>query len=127
MIDSAFGEGEHIGDFLDKNRFKKRPRYTMILHEVRGKFGLSTNTYVVIDSIHKLSSTSPRYPYCTMSKEALARFLDLSRATVFRAITEGEKKSLLERSPHQSKHLRTTEKWINGVELYDIKAQRSRK
>ena len=111
--------GVHIGSFLDKPKFTKRPRYTVVLHNVREKLDLSLNTYVVLDSIHKLSTSNPNYRYCTMSKDELAKFLRLGRATVFRSIQEGLEKGLLERTPES--FLRTTGVWISEVELYDIK------
>ena len=114
----------HIGDHIDKGRYKRRPRYTVVLYDVREKMKLSTNTYAVIDSIHKLSSSNPRYPYSTMSKADLASFLDLSRATIFRAIDERLKKRLIERSPDQSHHLRATGKWIHTVETFEIRSRR---
>ena len=106
------------GSKIDKKRFKKRPRYTVVLHDVREKFELSVNTYVVIDSIYKLSSSDPSYPYCVMSKDDLAEFLRLGRATVFRSITEAHKKGLLNRG---ERGLSATEKWIEAVEIYSIK------
>ena len=106
-----------VRDLLDPTRFKKRPRYTVVLHDVRQKLDLSLTTYVVIDSVHKLSTSDPRFPYCIMSKEDLAEFLDLGRATVFRSIKEGETRGLLERS---ERGIRATDKWINAVEIYSI-------
>ena len=73
-------------------RYSVKPRYTVVLHQVREKMGLSLTTYVVIDSIHKLSKNNPNFSYCTMSKEKLAAFLVVGRTTVFRAIDEGVKK-----------------------------------
>lgn len=108
------------GDLIDPARFKKRPRYTMVLHDVRRKLGISNNTYVVIDSIHKLSTSNPDFPYCVMSKDDLGEFLELSRATVFRSIKEAEDAGLIER---HDVGLRATTKWIHTVELYDIKAR----
>ena len=107
-----------VSGLYDKSRFKKRPRYTVVLHQVREKLGLSLNTYVVIDSIHKLSTSDPKYPWCVMSKDDLADFLTLGRATVFRSIKEAEDKNLIERTDDG---LRTTEKWRSAVELYSIK------
>lgn len=103
---------------LDKQKFTRRPRYTVVLHQVRDKFDLSLNTYVVVDSIHKLSSSNPNYPYCRMSKEDLAEFLKLGRATVYRSLQEAEKLNLIVRS---DEGVRATEKWINAVEIYSIK------
>ena len=72
---------KRAGGLVDKSRFKRRPRYTVVLHDVREKLGLSLNTYVVIDSIHKLSTSDPKYPYCIMSKPNMAEFLQLGAGT----------------------------------------------
>lgn len=89
----------------------------MVFHDVRDKLGLSLNTYVVVDSIHKLSSSNRKYQFCIMSKADLAKFLKLSERTVFRSLNEAEEAGLIERVEHG---LRTTDKWINTVEIYDI-------
>ena len=111
-----------IGNLIDTGKLKRRPRYTIVLHDVREKLDLSVNTYIVVDSIHKLSTTNRNFPYCVMSKEELAEFLRLGRATVFRSIKEAEDAGLIEREAR--KGLRTTEKWIDTVELYRIDADR---
>lgn len=111
------GELKQIGGYFDTSRFKKRPRYSMVFHDVREKLDLSLNTYVVIDSIHKLSASDPRFPYCIMSKNDIADFLRISRRTVFRSIDEAEQMGLIERS---ERGLRATEKWIKAVEIYSI-------
>lgn len=111
------GELKPFGGFLDKNRFKKRPRYSIVLHDVRDKLDLSLTTYVVVDSIHKLSSSDSRFPYCVMSKEDLAVFLKISRRTVFRSIDEAEAQGLIERCEHG---LRATDAWVKAVEIYSI-------
>ena len=116
-----FVDGKHISNILDKKRFSKRPRYTVVLHEVRDRFDLSLNTYGVIDSIHKLSTSNPNYPYCTMSKDDIGKFLKLGRATVFRSIEEALEKGLIEKN--SDSFLRATEKWTNAVEIYDIKSK----
>jgi len=112
-------EFKKLGGFVDTTRYKKRPRYSMVLHDVREKLGLSLNTYVVIDSIHKLSSSDQRFPYCVMSKEDLSKFLMISRRTIFRSIDEAERMELIERTEYG---LRATEKWIRSVEIYSIDA-----
>lgn len=109
-----------ISELMNKEKFKRRPRYTIVLHDVREKLGLSVNTYIVIDSIHKLSTSHRDFPYCVMSKETLADFLGLGRATVFRSIKEAEDADLIEREAR--KGLRTTQKWIDTVELYRLDA-----
>ena len=110
---------KEAGDYLNLQKFKRRPRYSIVFHNVREKLDLSINTYVVIDSIHKLSTNDPRFPYCVMSKDKLASFLKISRRTVFRSIDEAEQKGLIERCEHG---LRTTELWIKETELYSIEA-----
>lgn len=70
------------GGLINKAKFKRRPRYTVVLHDVREKLGLSLNTYVVIDSIHKLSTSDPKFPYCIMSKPNMAEFLQLAERTL---------------------------------------------
>ena len=110
-------EFKSFEQFVDKSRFKKRPRYSLVLHDVREKLGISLNTYVVVDSIHKLSSSDSRFPYCVMSKEDIAAFLKISRRTVFRSINEAEELGLIERNEHG---LRATDQWIKAVEIYSI-------
>ena len=53
-----------------------------------------------------------------MSKDDLAEFLQLGRATVFRAIQDAEKKGLIER---HERGITATSKWINAVEIYSIR------
>jgi hypothetical protein len=117
VYDGGMGEFKDVGGLFDKAKFKKRPRYSVVLHDVREKLGLSLNTYVVIDSIHKLSTSDHKFPFCIMSKEDLADFLMISRRTVFRALDEAVELDLIERS---ERGLRATEKWIRSVEIYSI-------
>jgi len=102
-----------------KKKYSVKPRYTVVLHQVREKLELSLTTYVVIDSVNTLSRTNPNHQYCTMSKEHLATFLKISRATVFRAIEEGVKKGLLDRTA--GGYLRTTRKWVEVVDVFKEK------
>lgn len=113
------GDFKGVGNLVDKTRFKRRPRYTVVLHNVREKLGLSLNTYVVIDSIHKLSSSDPKFPYCVMSKPDLAGFLQLSERTVYRSLNEAEELGLIERNNYG---LRATDQWIKTVEIYSIRS-----
>jgi hypothetical protein len=113
------GGMNRIGEvFADTGaKYKRRPRYTVVLHDVREKLGISLNTYVIIDSIHKLSTSDSRFPYCIMSKRDLSDFLCLSERTVYRSLTEAEEAALIERHDHG---LRATDKWIKAVEIYSI-------
>lgn len=116
---SMVSEFTKIGDTLSRepNKYKRRPRYTMIFHDVREKLGLSLSTYVIIDSIHKLSTSNPKFPYCVMSKKDMAKFFELSESTVFRALKQAEAKGLIERSEYG---LRATDGWISLVETYAV-------
>lgn len=111
---------ETIGKHLDPGRFKRRPKYSIVLHDVRERFDLSLTTYVIVDSVHKLSSSDPHYPWCVMSKPDMAKFLQLGERTVYRALNEAEEQGLIERNEHGG--LRATEKWIKAVEIFSIKA-----
>ncbi len=110
---------ERIGTIVGAGaaRFKKRPRYTVVLHDVREKLGISLNTFVIIDSIHKLSTSDPKFPYCIMAKKDLSEFLCLSESTVYRSLNEAEEAGLIERTEYG---LRATEAWIKSVEIYSI-------
>ena len=107
-----------VGGNFDKSKYRNRPRYTVVLHQLPEMYELSLNTYVVVDSIHKLSTSDPKFPYCVMSKDNLATFLVIERRTVFRAIFEADKRDLIERGKYG---LRAIEKWIKAVEVYSIK------
>ena len=111
-----FGSKTHIGNYLSKKTFRLQPRFTIVHHPVRQKFTLSLTTYAVIDSVHQLSHR-PDHPWCSQSKLEIAKFLDVSERQVFRAVKEGLKKELLEKSDRGD--LRTTELWIRQVVLYD--------
>lgn len=111
-------QGRHIGDLLKNKNFRLRPRFTIVHHPVREKYELSMTAYAVIDSIHQLSHR-PDYPWCTQSKAEIGKFILTSDRHVFRAIKEGIDKGLLEQN--EKHHLRTTNKWIMEVVLYDSK------
>jgi len=92
-----------------------QPQYCVLYHPVRKKLDLSIAEYVIIDGIDKLSRR-PDHPWCTQSKEAMADFVEVSRATVFRAIEKGLKKDLIEKNERGD--LRPSSKWIEAVSLY---------
>lgn len=110
-----------IGDVINdvSARISVRPRYSVVFYNVCEKFEISINTYVVIDSVHKLSTSDPKFPYCIMSKSDMATFLKLSERTVYRALSEAEEKGLIERHP---RGLRASPHWIRTVEIYSIKS-----
>jgi len=108
---------DHIANRMPTGRrFKLKPRFTVIHHPLRVKFGLSFTTYAVVDSIHQLSHR-PDHPWCSQSKSEIARFLDISDRQAFRAIKEGLEKGLLEKNERGD--LRSTAKWVEQVVLYN--------
>lgn len=103
--------------FTKVNRnFKLAPRFTVVHHPIRKKFGLSFSDYAVIDSVHQLSHR-PNYPWCTQTKEDLAAFLEMASRTVFRSINKGIEKGLLEKNDRGD--LRSTDLWVSKVVLYN--------
>lgn len=90
--------------------------YTVINHLARKKLDVSINEYLVADCIYQLSnnpkSITPGWSYA--SKEYIASFLGLSRATVFRAIDSLVSAGLVDKSEEKNL-LKTTEKWYNCV------------
>jgi hypothetical protein len=108
----------HISERFVGRNFRLQPRFTIIHHPVREKFGLSFSAYAVMDSIHQLSHR-PDHPWCTTPKEKLAKFLNVSRKTVHAAIAAGIEKGLLEKNERGD--LRSTDRWIEYVVLYEAK------
>ena len=106
----------HISECLSRKKFRLQPRFTIVHHPVRTKFGLSFSAYAIIDSIHQLSHR-PDHPWCSTSKEKLGKFLNVTRKTAHSAIAEGLEKGLLEKNERGD--LRTTEKWIENIVLYE--------
>jgi len=118
MTAREYNDGEHISKHLNTKRFTLQPRFTVIHHPLREKFGLSFSEYAVIDSVHQLSHR-PEHPWCTTSKEQMAKFLSITRKTVHGALTKGIEGGLLNKNERGD--LRTTAKWIENVVLYDNK------
>jgi hypothetical protein len=94
-----------------------RINYTIINHEARVRLGLTINEYCVFDLIHNLASNpkNAQMGWCYARKETLAGYLDLGRATVFRAIKKGLDLSLLEKHPDQPALLKATSNWYDTV------------
>ena len=98
-----------------------KPTFTTVLHPVREKLGLSWIEYGVFDSIHHLSHSERQYPYCTMSKKHLAKFLGVSERFIYKTIKKGEAKQIIERNERGD--LRTTAHWTDLVYLYSPKSK----
>lgn len=96
-------------------------RYTLVLHEARRRLGLTLNEYALADTIHKLSGTHSRVSgWCYASKAHLSRSLDVSERSVFSLINKLLEKKIIEQDKETS-HLRTTQKWVDTVELIKTK------
>ncbi len=94
-----------------------RLNYTTINHDARVRLGLTINEYCVFDLIHNLA-TNPKNTqmgWCYARKETLASYLDLGRATVFRAINKGLSLRLLEKHPDQPALIKATSSWFDEV------------
>ena len=94
-----------------------RLNYTTINHDARVRLGLTINEYCVFDLIHNLA-TNPKNTqmgWCYARKETLAGYLDLGRATVFRAINKGLSLRLLEKHPDQPALIKATSSWFDEV------------
>ena len=98
---------KHIGDSAKATigKLRLRPRFTVVHHPVREKFGLTMIEYALIDSIDQLSHR-PDHPWCTVSKNELADFLDIARRTVFNTIKKALAEDLIEKNDRGD--LRTT-------------------
>ncbi len=94
-----------------------RFNYTTINHDARIRLGLSINEYCVFDLIYNLSNNpkNTQMGWCYAKKETLGDYLDIGRATVFRAINKGLRNGLLEKHPEQPAFLRGTSKWYDSV------------
>lgn len=98
-----------------------RLNYTTINHEARVRLDLSINEYCIFDLIHNLA-TNPKNSHmgwCYARKETLADYLDIGRATVFRAIKKGLASELLEKHPDQPALIKATSKWYEAVIIKD--------
>ncbi len=94
-----------------------RLNYTTINHDARVRLGLTINEYCVFDLIHNLA-TNPKNTqmgWCYARKETLGSYLDLGRATVFRAINKGLSLRLLEKHPDQPALIKATSNWFDEV------------
>ena len=119
MEERRYSKGLRISDILkdtmEEKMFTLQPRFTIVHHPIREKFGLSITTYTVIDSINQLSHR-PDHPWCVTSKDQMADFLVISRRSVFNSIAEGLEKGLIEKNERGD--LRSTRKWVDQVTLY---------
>ncbi|KPJ86762.1 MAG: hypothetical protein AMS17_11060 [Spirochaetes bacterium DG_61] len=80
------------------NDEKERPRYTIINHSARSKFGLTIIEYCVADSIRVIGKINPDdNGWIQTSKKYLSEFLNCTDRSVYNALNTLEKKGLIER------------------------------
>ena len=104
---------------------RRGPSYTTILHSARKELQLTTNEYVLADTVHTLSSSRSRISgWCYASKKYLGESLDVSERTVFTLINKTKEKGVIESHADHPNLLRTTEKWFNTVEVIREKRRR---
>ena len=84
-------------------------QYNTILHNIRKQQGLSMLEYCICDSVYHLSK-NPDMPRCTMSRETMAKFFDVSKRTVIRSIDKITKMWFIEKD-EQTKYIRTSKIW----------------
>ena len=98
---------------------RSRIIFTTLIYNVRDKFDLSNDEYVVADTIEKLSGNhSPIPGWCIASKATLGDSAAVkSRTTIHRIIGKLIDLNLIERNPHNPSYLRTTEEWEKEVRV----------
>ena len=79
--------------------------YTTIIHPVRKHFQLSCNEYCVLDTIMRMQNNESHW--CYMSKETMAKDLDLSKQSILNIINKMIELGLLTKNV-STKHLRVT-------------------
>lgn len=98
--------------------------YTLVLHQIRKKLGLTIMEYCFADCIYHLSNNpnSKIQGWCYASKETLSDFLGISPKHAFALIKRLIQKGLVERD-EETKYLKTTSKWYESVVLVKAKAE----
>ncbi len=89
--------------------------YTTIIHPVRKEFKLSCNEYCVLDTIMRMQNNDTLW--CYMSKETMAKDLDLSKQSVINIINSLIDKELVYKNP-STKHLRVTSVFMGYLNDY---------
>lgn len=85
--------------------------YNTIIHPLRKALCLSLSEYAVLDSIYQLSNNVKYAGWCVISKQKLAKALDLSERTVQRHITTLlEKEYIMKQEPQG---------WLKTKDIYN--------
>lgn len=89
--------------------------YTTIIHPVRKHFQLSCNEYCVLDTIMRMQNNESNW--CYMSRETMAKDLDLSKQSILNIINKLIDLGLLTRNVI-TKHLRVTALFQEHINNY---------
>lgn len=90
------------------------PKSTNCIHQVRKNLGLSFLEYAFADGINTLSN-NPEHEWCTIHRDDLAEFYDISTRSIQRIINKLEESGFILRS--EEGYLKTTFKWIQETQL----------
>jgi DNA-binding MarR family transcriptional regulator len=99
-----------------EKKIMNKINFTTIDHNARKELGISMNEYALADLIYKYSNDSKGklQEWCCVSKNVLAKNLDLSERTILRIIESLREKNLLNKDP-QTNCLAITELWYEVV------------
>ena len=89
--------------------------YTTIIHPVRKHFKLSCNEYCVLDTIMRMQNNESNW--CYMSRETMAKDLDLSKQSILNIINKLVDLGLLTKNV-STKHLRVTSIFQQHINNY---------
>ena len=89
--------------------------YTTIIHPVRKHFQLSCNEYCVLDTIMRMQNNESNW--CYMSRETMAKDIDLSKQSILNIINKLIDLGLLTRNV-STKHLRVTALFQEHINNY---------
>ena len=92
--------------------------YTTVIRNALHELNLDPRDYLMADTIHKLSGNASKiHGWCYASKQYLAKSINVSERTAFRSINRLKDKGLIEHHQKQAQLLRTTQNWIEAVEV----------
>jgi len=89
--------------------------YTTIIHPVRKHFKLSCNEYCILDTIMRMQNNESNW--CYMSRETMAKDLDLSKQSILNIINKLVDLGLLTKNV-STKHLRVTSIFQEHINNY---------
>ena len=89
--------------------------YTTIIHPLRKQFKLSCNEYCVLDTIMRMQNNEANW--CYMSRETMAKDLDLSKQSIINIIKKLIEAGLVQQNTI-TKHLRVSALFQSNINDY---------